>query len=214
MSALAPLQQLLEGAAALGVGLDARQAAQLLQLGDELIAWNRNVNLTALDTPALVLTHHLLDSLSVAPFIQGTRVADVGTGGGFPGLPLALLQPQRQFVLIDSVAKKLRFVEHAAQRLGLTNVQCVHARVEALQLPPFDTVVTRAFAPLPRLLQWVAPLCGAQTCVLAMKGRWPPLPDADDAGALPPGWVLQSVQPVSVPGLEAARHILTLYRAT
>ena len=214
MNTHSALQQLCDGAAVLGVPLNAQQAAKLLQLGDELIAWNQNVNLTALDTPALVLTHHLLDSLSVAPFISGTRVADVGTGGGFPGLPLALLQPQRQFTLIDSVAKKLRFVEHAAQVLGLTNVQCVHARVETLQVPAFDTVVTRAFAPLPRLLHWVAPLCDAHTRVLAMKGRWPPLPDADDAGALPRGWTLESAQAVSVPGLEAARHILTLCRVT
>jgi 16S rRNA (guanine527-N7)-methyltransferase len=127
---------------------------------------------------------------------------------------LALLQPQRQFTLIDSVAKTLRFVDHAAQLLGLTNVQSLHARVEALQLPPFDTVVTRAFAPLPRLLQWVTPLCDAHTRVLAMKGRWPPLPDADDAGALPRGWRLEQVQEVKVPGLDAARHILTLRRVT
>ncbi len=214
MNAHSSVQQLCDGAAVLGVPIDAQQGARLLQLGDELIEWNQKVNLTALDTPALVLTHHLLDSLSVAPLIQGTRVADVGTGGGFPGLPLALLQPQRQFTLIDSVAKKLRFVDHAAQLLGLTNVQSLHARVEALQLPPFDTVVTRAFAPLPRLLHWVAPLCDAHTCVLAMKGRWPPLPDADDAGALPRGWRLEQVQAVTVPGLDAARHILTLRRVT
>lgn len=214
MNGIDALRPLCEGAAALGVPLTIGDARRLLRLGDELLDWNRKVNLTALDTPAQVLTHHLLDSLSVAPFIHGPRVADVGTGGGFPGLPLALVQPQHQFTLIDSVAKKLRFVEHAADVLGLANVQTVHARVEALQLPPFDTVVTRAFAPLPRLLRWVAPLCDAHTCVLAMKGRWPPPPGSDDAGALPPGWQLQQVQPVTVPGLAAARHILRLSRRT
>ena len=212
MSAAETLRQLCAGAAALGVPLADADARRLLQLGDELLDWNRKVNLTALDTPAQVLTHHLLDSLSVAPLILGPRVADVGTGGGFPGLPLALVQPQHQFTLIDSVAKKLRFVDHAAQLLGLANVQTVHARVEALQVPAFDTVVTRAFAPLPRLLRWVAPLCDAHTCVLAMKGRWPPTPGSDDAGELPPGWQLQQVLPVTVPGLAAARHILRLSR--
>ena len=212
MSAPEALRQLCAGAAALGVPLADADAQRLLQLGDELLDWNRKVNLTALDTPAQVLTHHLLDSLSVAPLIRGPRVADVGTGGGFPGLPLALVQPQHQFTLIDSVAKKLRFVDHAAQLLGLANVQTVHARVEALQVPAFDTVVTRAFAPLPRLLRWVAPLCDAHTYVLAMKGRWPPAPGSDDAGELPPGWQLQQVLPVAVPGLAAARHILRLSR--
>ncbi len=135
--------------------LDALALERLERLGTELIDWNQRINLTAIDDPARIETHHLLDSLSIAPHVSGTRVADVGTGGGFPGLPLAIAQPGRAFTLIDSVAKKLRFVDHVAAALGLANVTTLHARVEQLGEATFDCVVTRAFAPLPRLCEWV-----------------------------------------------------------
>lgn len=201
-----------DGAAELGVTLDDAQVAALLKLSAELLRWNKAYNLTSVDRPADVLTHHLLDSLSAAPLLAGATVADVGTGGGFPGLPLAIVCPQRRFTLIDAVEKKLRFVSHAARTLGLSNVATLHARVEALaRLPrPFDTVVTRAFAPLPRLTAWVQPLCGPDTRVIAMKGRWPPPAGSEEAGELPPGWRIEDVRPVRVPGLDAGRHLLSL----
>lgn len=205
-----PRQILQQGALRLGVTLDETQAAKLLQLGDELVRWNRTYNLTAVDAPDQILTHHLLDSLSVNAELAGARVADVGTGGGFPGLPLAILNPQREFTLIDSSGKKLRFVSHAARLLGLSNVRTVHARVESLAVEPYDTVVTRAFAPMPRLLQWIMPLCDAHTRVIAMKGRWPPPPGSEDAGALTAGWRIESVRRVEVPGLDAERHLVRL----
>lgn len=203
-----------EGALALGVALDATQARALITLLEELARWNQNVNLTAIDDPQRGVTHHLLDSLSAHAELVGTRIADVGTGAGFPGLPLALVNPQRQFTLVDAVAKKLRFVEHAARLLGLSNVTTRHARVEQMRgEPAFDTVVSRAFAPLPRLLEWMTPICDAHTRVVAMKGRWPPVPGTDDAGPLPPGWTLQAARRVEVPGLDAERHLLRLARA-
>src|ERR1700722_8495166 len=111
-----------------------------------------------------MLTHHLLDSLAIHADLVGGRVADVGTGAGFPGLPLALVQPARRFTLIDSNGKKQRFVAHAARTLGLANVEPMHARVEEMRpAQAFETVVARAFAPLPQLLQRVAPLCGPVT---------------------------------------------------
>lgn len=210
-----PRAALIAGAAELGVALSDAQAAQLLRLGEELQRWNRAYNLTAIKDPAGILTHHLLDSLAANADLAGTTVADVGTGAGFPGLPLAVVNPGRQFTLIDAVDKKLRFVDHAARELGLSNVATRHGRVEKLAVEaPFDTVIARAFAPLPRMLALVAPLCGPSTRVVAMKGRWPPPPDdADEHQPLPPGWRIDSVRPVRVPGLGAARHHLLLQRA-
>ena len=204
---------LARGAAQLGVALDEAQQAQLLKLAAELLRWNKAYNLTAITAPDAVLTHHLLDSLAVAPDLHGTTVADVGTGAGFPGLPLAIVNPARRFTLIDTVDKKLRFIDHAVRELGLANVKTLHARVETLRpgqgiAQPFDTVIARAFAPLPKMLQLVAPLCDANTRVLAMVGRWPP-PDAAEA-AIPPQWRQVSERPIEVPGLGAERHILCL----
>jgi 16S rRNA (guanine527-N7)-methyltransferase len=157
-----------------------------------------------------MLTHHLLDSLAIHPDLQGTRIADVGTGAGFPGLPLALCNPARQFTLIDSTAKKIRFVSHAAHVLGLTNVTAVHARAESMKPEaPFDTVVVRALAPLPQMLAQVAPLCSAQSRVLAMKGRWP----TEELAALPAPWRLAGSRELSVPGLAEARCVIVLTSA-
>jgi 16S rRNA (guanine527-N7)-methyltransferase len=198
-----------EGAARLGLVIDDMQAAKLARLGEELIRWNRTYNLTAVDAPEAVLTHHLLDSLSAHAVIEGQRVADVGTGAGFPGLPLAIVYPDRQFVLIDSAGKKLRFIAHMARLLQLGNVRTLHARVEALPTDPQDTVIARAFAPMPRLVEWIRPLCDAHTRVVAMKGRWPPPPGSEDDGALP-GWRVEEVRRVAVPGLAAERHLVLL----
>jgi 16S rRNA (guanine527-N7)-methyltransferase len=156
-----------------------------------------------------MVTHHLLDSLAVHSDLSGTRVADVGTGAGFPGLPLALVNPQRHFTLIDSAAKKIRFVEHAVRALELTNVTTLAARAETLRPEaPFDTVVARAVAPLPQLLRQLAPLCGPDSCVLAMKGKWP----AAELAALPGGWRMVRSRALSVPGLDAARCVIVLQR--
>jgi 16S rRNA (guanine527-N7)-methyltransferase len=196
--------------ASLGLVLTEQDATRLFQLLDELERWNRTYNLTAIRTREDMLTHHLLDSLSVQPQLQGTTVADVGTGAGFPGLPLALVNPQRRFTLIDSNGKKVRFVQHAARQLGLGNVQAVHGRVESLNVDiPFDTVVSRAFAPLPEMIANVAPLCGSHTRVLAMKGKWP----QQEIDALPAGWVLGSSRELTVPGLEESRCVVVLSRS-
>ncbi|MGC4027279.1 MAG: 16S rRNA (guanine(527)-N(7))-methyltransferase RsmG [Steroidobacteraceae bacterium] len=208
----------IDGAAALGVRLESAQAQQLLRLAAELARWNKAYNLTAITDPRQVLTQHLLDSLAAQDELAGTRIADVGTGAGFPGLPLAIVNPQRQFLLIDAVDKKLRFIDHVARELALPHVRTLHARVEQLgpghaaDPGPQDTLLTRAFAPLPRLLELVAPLAGPHTRVVAMKGRWPPAPGAEDHGELPPGWRLVQARRVVVPGLAAERHLLRLER--
>lgn len=194
----------------MGVALTERDAARLLQLLDELERWNRTYNLTAITRREDMVTHHLLDSLAVQSDLHGSTIADVGTGAGFPGLPLAVLNPERRFTLIDSAGKKIRFVNHAAHTLGLTNVEGVHARVEAMRPErPFDTVVTRAFAALPDMLENVAPLCGTQTRVLAMKGKWP----ADEVASLPPNWRVETSRELTVPRLDEARCVIVLTRA-
>lgn len=201
---------LIEAARALGLALHEADAARLLRLLDELARWNRSYNLTAITDRAAMLTHHLLDSLSIHADLHGTRIADVGTGAGFPGLPLALIRPAGQFTLVDSSSKKVRFVAHAARVLALANVSALHARAESMRPPrPFDTVIARAFAPLPRLLGQVRSLCGPGTRVLAMKGR---RPDAE-IEALPPGWRVVEVRRLDVPRLDGERHLVVVRTA-
>ena len=191
------------------VTLTERDASRLLQLLDELERWNRTYNLTAITKREDMVTHHLLDSLAIHADLQGSSIADVGTGAGFPGLPLAVLNPGRRFTLIDSAGKKIRFVNHAAHMLGLTNVEGVHSRVESMHPEtPFDTVVTRAFAALPEMLEQVAPLCGPQTRVLAMKGKWP----REELAELPPDWRVERSRDLAVPGLGEARCVIVLAR--
>jgi 16S rRNA (guanine527-N7)-methyltransferase len=205
--------RLREGAAALGITLGEGQLQQFTALAAGLAKWNKAYNLTAIETPEGILTHHLLDSLSVQPDLSGTRIADVGTGAGFPGLPLAIVNPGLRFTLIDAVDKKLRFIDHMARELGLTNVRTRHGRVEQLDPDVHDTVIARAFAPLPRLAAWVAPLTGPATRVIAMKGRWPPPATTDidaDGAPLPAGWHIEAVRAVNVPGLDEARHLVQL----
>jgi 16S rRNA (guanine527-N7)-methyltransferase len=200
------VQRLIESAGAMGVALDGAQAARLLRLLDELTHWNRSYNLTAITARESMISAHLLDSLAAQPDLHGTLIADVGTGAGFPGLPLALIEPRRQFTLIDSVAKKIRFVAHAARVLELANVTPLQARVETLNPDtPFDTVIARAYAALPDLLGSVRGLCGPGTRVVALKGRYP----QDELSELPRGWRLVQVRALTVPGLAAERHSLS-----
>lgn len=201
-------ERLIEDAAILKVPLTPADAGRLLALTEELARWNRSYNLTAIAPPDM-LTHHVLDSLAVQHDLHGTRVADAGTGAGFPGLPLAVCNPRRHFTLIDATAKKLRFVTHAVNLLGLSNVTVLHARVEQLAVDtPFDTVLARAFAPLPQLLEKVAPLCGPRTRVLAMKGRWP----EGEIAAVKAPWSVVASRELAIPGLQAARCLIVLTR--
>jgi len=203
------IERLVRDAGSLGVPLSAADARRLLVLLDELARWNRSFNLTAITSPGAMVTHHLLDSLAVHPDLTGTRIADVGTGAGFPGLPLAVCNPQRHFTLIDSTAKKVRFVSHAIELLSLTNATAVHARVESLKpAAPFDTVLARAFAPLPELLEKVTAICGPETRVLAMKGKWP----KEELAALAAPWRVVSSRQLHIPGLDAARCVIALAR--
>jgi 16S rRNA (guanine527-N7)-methyltransferase len=195
------------GAQQLGVALDAGMASRLLRLLEELERWNRAFNLTGIETQAAMVATHLLDSLAAGSDLAGLRIADLGTGAGFPGLPLAIAHPERQFTLIDGTAKKIRFVNHAVRTLGLSNVEAVHARAESMRpTEPFDTVIARAVAPLAKLAALARPLSRPGTRLLALKGKRP----TAELAALPSDWELLGVRELSVPGLDAERCLVTL----
>jgi len=200
----------MSGAAQLGVALSEPQATQLLRLLDELDDWNQRMNLTAIRERAQQITKHLLDSLTVHAHLQGTNVVDIGTGAGFPGLPLAVTLPQVQFTLVDSTAKKLKFVEHAAQALGLHNVQTVHTRAEAYRPKErFDCVVSRAVGAIETFVKGSGHLCVGGGRLLAMKGRYP----TEELTHIPSGWKVAAVHRLNVPGLDEQRHLVELCRS-
>lgn len=194
----------------LDVKLTEDSAASLLRLVDELSRWSRAYNLTSIRERSEIVTRHILDSLAIHADLRGSTVADIGTGAGFPGLPLAIASPERRFTLIDSNGKKVRFVEHAVRELDLGNVRVVQARAEDMHPEvPFDTVVARAFAPLPELLAKVRGLAGPETRLLAMKGRFP----REELAAVGPPWRAVGIRPLAVPGLAEARHLVWLERS-
>jgi 16S rRNA (guanine527-N7)-methyltransferase len=201
---------LIAGAAQLGIELSERQAAQLIRLLDELDDWNQRMNLTAIRERGAQITKHLLDSLSVQPFLQGERVLDVGTGAGFPGLPLAVTNPQLRFTLLDSTAKKLKFIDHVAGLLSLPNVQTVHTRAENFRPPErFDIVVSRAVGPVEQFVKWAGHLCVGGGRLLAMKGRDP----ATELAKLPSGWKVAAIHRLNVPALDEERHLVEICRS-
>lgn len=206
-----PLERtLVVGASVQGIALEPEQAAAMLRLIAELREWNQRFNLTGITDPVDMVRKHLLDSLSVQPYLRGTRIADVGTGAGFPGLPLAVINPGREFALIEATGKKARFVRHAADVMGLVNVEVIPARSEEWRGPaPYDIVLTRALGKLADFVRVAGHLCGAKGRLLAMKGR---RPDAEIA-ALPSGWKVFAVHEVRIPGLAAERCIVELGRA-
>jgi 16S rRNA (guanine527-N7)-methyltransferase len=209
-AALAELAALRADAALMRVSLSGVQARQQLQLLTELQDWAGRYNLTAIKARAAMITHHTLDSLSAANFLLGSNIADMGTGAGFPGLPLAIACPDRRFTLMDSTAKKLRFVVHARELLGLQNVEVLHAHLPMRQIGgQFDTVLARAVAPLAELANMARPLLASGARLVALKGR---RPDAELA-ALPAGWKLLECTPLTVPGLNAQRHVVVLARS-
>jgi 16S rRNA (guanine527-N7)-methyltransferase len=179
------------------------------RLLDELERWNRKVNLTAVRDREQMRILHIADSLAAQPLLHGQRILDIGTGPGFPGLPLAIVEPDRQFTLLDSNNKKIRFVEHALGVLGLDNVVAVQSRAE--DYAPghrFDTVIARALASLPRLVEMAGHHVGEDGVFVALKGRYP----AEELEQLPAPWSHDVVE-LDVPGLEqGSRHAVLLRR--
>ena len=201
---------LLDGARALALDLDEAQLARLVAHLDLLDDWNTRMNLTAIRDRPSQLTKHLLDSLAVLPYLQGERIADVGSGAGFPGIPLAIIEPHRHFTLIESTGKKCRFLEHVRDTLELKNVEVVQSRAEGYKPEVrFDTVIARAVGPIADLVKVAGPLVVGGGRLLAMKGRYP---EAELAAKLN-GWKVASVHPLTVPGLGEERHLVELVRS-
>jgi 16S rRNA (guanine527-N7)-methyltransferase len=201
------------GAAQLGLALDDRQCERLLAYGALILKWNKVYNLTALRDPGTVMTHHLLDSLSVIAPLQrersaATRLLDVGAGAGLPGVVIAILRPDVDVTCLDAVAKKTAFVQQVAAELRLPNLRGLHARVEVLT-GAYEVISSRAFASLPDFYSGSMQLLADEGVWLAMKGKVP----TDELAALPPGVEVFHVEQLTVPGLDAERCIVWARKA-
>jgi len=196
----------------LGLAFPDTTAQKLGILIDELAKWNRKVNLTAVSGSDEMITTHLLDSLVAVPLLEGSGVLDVGTGPGFPGLPLAIVQPERRFTLLDSNNKKVMFVQHVAGLLGLSNVTAVKGRCE--DYAPghgFDTVIARALAAVPRLVEIAGHHVGEDGVFVALKGRYP-MAELERLKQLELPWS-HAVTELHVPGFDkGSRHAVLLRR--
>ncbi|HEX3396817.1 MAG TPA: 16S rRNA (guanine(527)-N(7))-methyltransferase RsmG [Steroidobacteraceae bacterium] len=202
---------LASGARDLGIELDDTRAEMLLKLVDQLERGNAQFNLTAIRDRPGMLRKHVLDSLSLQPYLRGARLADVGTGAGFPGLVLSIVNPPRRFTLIEATGKKARFVEQTATHLGLANVLVVNSRAESYRpFELFDTVVARALSSLADFVAYAGHLCAPGGRLLAMKGRRPD----DEISALPRSFRVLAVHRLRVPGLPDERHLVELIRST
>lgn len=204
------LQQLLEQSE-LTVG-DEHQR-QLVKLVELLHKWNKAYNLTSVRDPQEMLVKHIMDSIVVSPHLDGQCFIDVGTGPGLPGLPLAILNPDKQFYLLDSLGKRIRFITQVVHELGLTNVTPVQSRVElftpAEEAWPdggFDGVLSRAFASLDDMLEWCHHLPNEQGKFYALKGVVP----SEEIARLTNGLLLDSIHPLLVPQLEGERHLVVI----
>lgn len=203
--------QLAEGIDALSLSAPADLLERLLRFLHLLQKWNRAYNLTAVREPAEMVRRHLLDSLSIAEDISGSRVLDVGTGAGLPGIPLALLQPARRFTLLDSNGKKTRFLLQARAELELDNIEVVTARIERFRPEQsFDCIVSRAFASLDAIYRDCAPLLAPGGRLLAMKGA----PAEAELATLQRPGVQIELKPLRVPGLDEQRTLVTLQART
>ncbi|MDD1614145.1 MAG: 16S rRNA (guanine(527)-N(7))-methyltransferase RsmG [Methylococcaceae bacterium] len=194
---------LISGLESLNLSLAEDKIEQLLGFIKLLEKWNKAYNLTAIRDREDMVRLHLLDSLAIVPFIEGKSVIDIGTGAGLPGIPLAIYLPEIEFTLLDSNAKKTRFVQQAILELKLKNVSVCHNRVE--QYHPeksFDTVITRAFASLSDIVELTAHLLSKNGVLLAMKGQAPDVPKLEAAKT--------TLIPVNVPGITAERCLVKI----
>jgi 16S rRNA (guanine527-N7)-methyltransferase len=198
------------GAGEIGLSLSPAQIEALLRLVDELERANSEFNLTAIRDRPGMLRKHVLDSLSLHPYLRGARVADIGTGAGFPGLPLAVVNPARRFALIEATGKKARFAAQAAASIGCGNVEVVHTRAESYRpFELFDTVTARALSSLQDFVAYAGHLCAPQGRLLAMKGKRP----EEELGAVPKTFRVLAVHRLKVPGLDDERHVVELCAA-
>jgi 16S rRNA (guanine527-N7)-methyltransferase len=197
------------------LGLDTAHAPRLLAYLALLLRWNATYNLTAIRDPREMVTKHLLDSLAMHPYVDGLvtargALADLGTGAGLPGIPLAIVKPGLRVTLVESAGKKARFMRQAIRELGLADARVAESRIEALDEPgAYAAITARALATIPSILELGGHLLADDGVLLAMKGVHP----ADELAGLPPGWALRESHALRVPGLEAERHLVVIGRA-
>ncbi|MBU1362641.1 MAG: 16S rRNA (guanine(527)-N(7))-methyltransferase RsmG [Gammaproteobacteria bacterium] len=196
---------LASGLAALDIALPAEAQSKLLAFRDLLLKWNKTYNLTALRDPAQAISHHLLDSLAILRHVGAGNLLDVGSGGGLPGIPLAIAKPELSVSMVDTVQKKATFLQQAAIELALRNVTVHHARVEEMQ-GQYAQISSRAFAEIGLFISLTRHLLAPNGRWLAMKGVRPD----DELKALPADITVESIIPLSVPGLDAERHLIIL----
>lgn len=200
-------EKLTQGSTQLGLQMSADVGAKLLEYLALIAKWNRVHNLTAVRGSAKMVSAHLLDCLAIVPHLDAGTVLDVGSGAGFPGIPLALMWPQEQVVLLDSNHKKAAFLRQALIELEIRNAEVICERVESWQPQrKFDLVISRAFSDLPEFLRLAGRLCNEGGRVAAMKGLYPD----EELAQVPADFILQSVIPLKVPGLSAERHLVLL----
>ena len=198
---------LARGVEALGLSLSDDQQRQLLAYVDLLVKWNQAYNLTAIRDPAEMVTRHLLDSLAMQPYLETGTLADLGTGPGLPGIPLAIARPQLQVTLVESNGKKARFMREAVRQLGLGNARVAESRAESLAEPAaYDHLTARAMDTLAGIIRVGGHLLRPGGRLLAMKGVYP----HDEIAQLPAGWSVEQVLPLSVPGLTGERHLVVV----
>lgn len=192
---------------AAGIILSDQQKQQLVGYVELLHKWNKAYNLTSVRDPEQMLVRHIMDSIVVEPHLQGSRFIDVGTGPGLPGVPLAIVRPEAHFTLLDSLGKRIRFLKQVQHELKLDNIEPVQSRVEDWPgEPPFDGVISRAFASLNDMLNWCHHLPGREGRFYALKGVVP----EEEIAALPAGFGLERVVRLSVPQLEGERHLIII----
>ena len=180
---------------------------QMLEYVDLMAHWSRAYNLTGVKTCSEMISTHVLDSLTLTPHLEGERFLDVGSGAGLPGMPLAIMQPDRHFTLLDSNGKKTRFLFTVRTKLGLQNVQEVNERVEKyLPEKHFDMILSRAFSKLPRMLESCKHLGDRKTIFLAMKGR----SIRGEVDSIPEGYEVLSIKKTSTPGVDRERHLIKI----
>ncbi|WP_198265840.1 16S rRNA (guanine(527)-N(7))-methyltransferase RsmG [sulfur-oxidizing endosymbiont of Gigantopelta aegis] len=207
-------KKLADGLQVQGQTIGLKEQQQLIQFVELMVKWNKVYNLTSIRRAEEMITLHLLDSLVMLPFFTQqdnkiTTILDVGTGGGIPGIPLALCLPEIDFVLLDARGKKVRFIQTAIAQLGLKNVTAVHARVEDYQRAEeekFACIISRAFASLEDMLNYCQHLSAKQGRFFAMKGQIP----EEEIAQLPEGFRIEAIDELKVAGLNAQRHLIQI----
>lgn len=201
-------EDLVAGLSALGVPLDTAQQQKLLDYIALIVKWNKVYNLTAVREPEAMIAHHLLDSLAVLPYLTGVhRLIDVGSGAGLPGIPLAIARPDMKIALLDSNHKKTTFMRQVCMELGLTNAEVVCERVEQWQpQDKYDAVISRAYSELKEFVRLSAHLVAKGGKLYAMKGLYP----VEEIAQLKASAKVDAVMSLTVPGLEAQRHLVII----